>query len=61
MQCMYTAMTSTAAATGIRGWLNTRRWNWLTPQRLHRVTMGLIVAALVASAFLVPGSAGASH
>ena len=61
MQCMYTAMTSTAAATGLRSWLHTRRYGWLTPQRLHRITVGLIVAALVASATLVGGSAGAPH
>jgi hypothetical protein len=58
---MYTAMTSTAAATGIRSWLHTRRYRWLTPRRLHRVTVGLIAAALITSAVLVPGSAGASH
>jgi hypothetical protein len=56
MQCMYTAMTSTAAATGIRSWLNTRRYHWLTPERMRRITIGLVTAALVASATLISGS-----
>jgi hypothetical protein len=49
-------MTSTAAATGIRSWLGTRRFSWLTQQRLHRITVGLVVAAMIASATLVSGS-----
>jgi hypothetical protein len=56
MQCMYTAMTSTAAATGIRSWLNTRRYYWLTPERMRTITIGLVAAALVASATLISGS-----
>jgi hypothetical protein len=56
MQCMMTAMTSTAAASGIRSWLHTRRYEWLTPERMRRVTIALLAAALVASATLVSGS-----
>jgi hypothetical protein len=56
IQCMYTAMASTAAASGARSWLQTRRYGWLTPQRLHRITIGLVTAALVASATLISGS-----
>jgi hypothetical protein len=54
--CAYTAMTSSAAATGIRSWLGTRRFSWLTQGRLHRITVGLVVAAMIASATLVSGS-----
>jgi hypothetical protein len=57
MQCMLTAMTSTAAATGTRSWLASRRWSWLTPTTLKRITVALVVLALAASAVLVGGSA----
>jgi hypothetical protein len=56
IQCMYTAMTSTAVATGARSWLRTRRFGWLTPTRMHRITIGLVVAALVASSTLLSGT-----
>jgi hypothetical protein len=56
MQCMMTAMTSTAAASGIRSWLQGRRYEWLTPERMRRVTIGLVAAALIASATLISGS-----
>ncbi len=56
VQCMYTAMASTAAASGARSWLQTRRYSWLTAQRLHRITIGLVAAALIASATLISGS-----
>ena len=56
MQCMMTAMTSTATATGIRSWLQGREYSWLPPERLRKVTIGLLVAALIASATLVSGS-----
>jgi len=56
MQCMMGAMTAGAAATGTRSWLATRRWAWVTPVRLRRITMGLLVAALVASATVLSGT-----
>jgi hypothetical protein len=56
IQCMYTAMTSTAVATGARSWLQSRTYRWLTPQRMRRITIGLVAAALVASATLISGS-----
>jgi hypothetical protein len=56
MQCMLNAMAASAGATGVRSWLGTRRFSWLTPQRMKAVTIALIVAALVASATLVSGS-----
>jgi hypothetical protein len=53
---MYTAMASTAAASGARSWLHTRRYRWLTPLRMRRITAGLVAAALIASATLISGS-----
>jgi hypothetical protein len=50
MQCMAAATTAAAGATGLRSWLATRRWSWLTPARLKLATGGLIGAALVLSA-----------
>jgi hypothetical protein len=56
MQCLYTAMASTGAAAGARSWLQTRRYRWLTPQRMRRITIGLVAGALIASATLISGS-----
>jgi hypothetical protein len=56
MECMMGAMTAGAAATGTRSWLATRRWAWLTPVRLRRITIGLLVVALVASATVLSGT-----
>jgi hypothetical protein len=56
VQCMMGATTAVGAASGTRSWLATRRWAWLTPQRLHRITIALVVTALVASATILSGS-----
>jgi hypothetical protein len=56
VQCMMGASAAVGSASGLRSWLATRRWAWLTPQRLHRVTIGLVVTALVASATILSGS-----
>jgi hypothetical protein len=56
MQCMFTAMTSTAVASGARSWLQTRRYRWLSPERMRRITIGLVAAALIASSTLISGS-----
>jgi hypothetical protein len=55
-QCMMSAVTSATAATGARAWLASRDWNWVTPVLMKRITVGLITAALIASALLVSGS-----
>ncbi|ADB49959.1 hypothetical protein [Conexibacter woesei] len=60
MQCMAGAMTATAGAAGIRAWLATRAFGWLTPKRLKAITFVLIGAALFASTLLVSGSTPAS-
>jgi hypothetical protein len=56
MQCMMGAMTAGATASGTRSWLATRHWAWLTPVRLRRITIALLVGALVASATVLSGS-----
>jgi hypothetical protein len=56
MQCMAGAMTATAGAAGIRAWLATRAFAWLTPRRLRALTLVLIGGALIASTLLVSGS-----
>jgi hypothetical protein len=56
VQCMMGAMTAGAAASGTRSWLATRRWAWLTPERMRAVTVALLVAALVVSATVLSGS-----
>ena len=56
VQCMLGASAAVGSASGIRSWLATRHWGWLTSQRLHRITLGLIGAALVASATILSGS-----
>ena len=56
MQYMMNTTTAVGAASGARSWLATRRWAWLTPQRLHRITIALVVTALVASATVLSGS-----
>ena len=49
-QCMATAATATAAATGVRAWAAARSPVWLTAGRLHALTVALITVAVVAAA-----------
>jgi len=56
MQCMMGASAAVGSASGIRSWLGTRHWAWLTPARLHRITLGMVAVALVASATILSGS-----
>lgn len=51
VQCMAAAMGAGAGATGVRSYLGTRSWAWLTPHRLRRATQALLGAALVAASF----------
>lgn len=56
MQCMGGAMVSLTAATGIRAWLGTRSFAWLTPARLRWLTASLLVLALLGSSLSLSGS-----
>jgi len=49
---MATAATAAAGATGIRAWLATRRWSWLTPRRLRQMTIALLGVGLAVAATL---------
>jgi Rad3-related DNA helicase len=53
---MATAMTAVGAASGVRSYLGTRRFSWLTASRLRTITLALAIGAVLASATLVSGS-----
>jgi hypothetical protein len=46
--CATCAMTAAAGVTGLRAWLQSRGWSWLTRRRLRRITIAASVAALAA-------------
>jgi hypothetical protein len=54
--CAACAMTAAAGATGVRTWLQTRGWAWLTPKRLKHATVVTFVAATLVSALGLSGS-----
>ncbi len=56
MQCMAGAMTAGAGATGIRAWLATRGYAWLTPRRLKAATVALVAAGVVVASVALGGS-----
>ena len=45
-QCMASAATVAAGATGLRAWLAATQYQWVTPVRLKRLTAGLLTVAL---------------
>jgi hypothetical protein len=49
-QCMATAATATAAATGLRAWAAARSPAWLTQRRLRALTAALLTVAVLAAA-----------
>ena len=51
-QCMATAATAAAGVSGLRAWLATRSYGWLTPLRLQRATLALTVVGVCAAATL---------
>lgn len=55
--CAACAMTAAAGATGVRTWLQTRGWSWLTPKRLKRATIAAFVAATIVSSVGISGTA----
>ena len=48
-QCMATAATVAGGASGLRAWLAAKRFSWLSPVRIKRLTFGLVVAVIVVS------------
>jgi hypothetical protein len=59
MQCMAGAMTAVGAASGTRAYLASRRFSWLTRERLRVLTLALAIAAVTVSATLLSGSGSA--
>lgn len=57
VQCMVTAMSSVAAASGTRTWLGRKRVEWLTPKRMRFITVALFVGAVLAAGTM-SGSGG---
>ncbi len=47
--CATCVVTAAAGVTGLRAWLQTRAWSWLTPRRLRRMTIAAAVAGLAAA------------
>jgi hypothetical protein len=39
------SVTAAASAAGLRVWLQSRTWAWLTPRRLRRITIASVIAA----------------
>jgi hypothetical protein len=59
MQCMASAMTAGAAATGMRAWLNAHQPRWMTPRRLRIATaLILLLGVLAAGSHLAPNAPG---
>jgi hypothetical protein len=53
-------MTAAAGATGLRTWLQTRGWSWLTPKRLKRATIAAFIVAAIVSSVGISGSTHAT-
>jgi hypothetical protein len=49
---MATATAAAAGATGMRAWLATRGWSWLTPKRLRAATVALLIAGVAVAGTL---------
>ena len=49
MQCMASAMTAGAVATGMRAWIATHSPSWMTPRRLKLTTAVILAAGVLAS------------
>ena len=57
MQCMASAMTAGAAATGMRAWVATHQPSWMTARHLKLATAAILAAgALASGSHLTPNS-----
>ena len=54
--CAGCAMAAIGSASGVRSWLQTRGWSWLTPERLRRGTIALFVVATLVPTVGLSGS-----
>jgi hypothetical protein len=53
---MIGATTAAAGATGIRAWLATQSYAWLTPRRMRFATVSLIGAGLIGASVGISGT-----
>jgi hypothetical protein len=53
VQCAAGAASAATVASGLRAYLATRTWAWLTPRALRRITAVLVGAGIVASGVLL--------
>ena len=54
-------MTAGATAAGTRAYIAQKHFSWVTPKRLHWLTVGLLAAAVLASGLFVSGSTAPTH
>lgn len=54
--CAGCAMSAMAGASGLRAWLQTRGWSFVTPVRLRRATIAAFVVATLVSTVGLSGS-----
>jgi hypothetical protein len=54
--CAGCAMSAMAGASGLRAWLQTRGWSFVTPERLRRATIAAFVVATLVSTVGLSGS-----
>ena len=59
MQCMATAMTVGAGATGMRAWLAARNPQWMTARRLKQTTAAILALGVLASGVHLAPNGGA--
>jgi hypothetical protein len=57
-QCISTAAVTVAGATGLRAWLATRGWAWVTPRLMRWASAALLTVALVAAGALSGSGSG---
>ena len=43
------AATATAGVTGVRAWLATRGWAWVTPKLVRAATVGVVTVGVIVS------------
>jgi hypothetical protein len=53
---MMGASAAVAGATGVRAWLATRTFSWLTPRRMRLATGALIAAAVLGASVGLSGT-----
>lgn len=56
VQCMMGATAAATGVTGIRAWLASKAFSWLTPHRMRLATISLIVAGLIGASVGVDGT-----